>query len=54
MIALRKAPANSLTPPLSLPPNIWFATGVFGLTAGLLVLLLTDPLLDRLVWLVEN
>ena len=39
---------------LVFPANIWLSAGVFGIVAGVLVLLLNDSLSDRVVWLAEN
>lgn len=37
-----------------MPASIWLSVGVFGLAAGALVLLFSDSLSDRLLWLAEN
>ena len=46
----------SSKPPIAIgfPCDVWPAVGVFGLVAGVLVLVLTGAISDRLVWLAEN
>ena len=46
----------SSNPPIAigLPSDVWLAVPVFGLVAGVLVLVLTGTISDRLVWLAEN
>ncbi len=46
--------SDSAATDLVFPANIWLSAGVFGIVAGVLVLLLNDSLSDRLVWLAEN
>ena len=55
MAALSKSRAPGLSPSTTvLPTPIWVAAGFLGLIGGGLVLLFTDPIVERLVWLAEN
>jgi len=49
-----RVPSSNLPIAVGLPCDVWLAVGVFGLVAGVLVLVLTGTISDRLVWLVEN
>ena len=46
----------SSNPPIAIgfPCDVWLAVGVFGLVAGVVVLVSTGTISDRLVWLAEN
>ena len=49
------APLTSLTAPANrLSTSIWLAAGFFGLLGGALLMLFSDPLTDRIVWLAET
>jgi hypothetical protein len=54
MVSLSEPRAPGLSPSVGLPSFIWVVAGVFGLLAGGLLLMNTDPILGRLVWLAEN
>ena len=49
------APLIGLTAPANrLSTSIWLAAGFFGLLGGALLIIFSDPLTDRIVWLAEN
>ena len=55
MAALTKVLRFGLAPSTyGLPSPIWITLGVFGFIAAGLVLIFTDPISDRMVWLAEN
>ena len=55
MAVATTAPVSGLTAKTNgLPTSIWLVAGIFGLLGGGLVMLFTDSLSGRLVWLAEN